>query len=60
MRVGTRPRATGGGIWHELVVRDMAVGTEGGGGGAASAAADDARTQRGNSGAPKQDVTLRR
>lgn len=32
MRVGTRPRATGGGIWHELVVRDMAVGTGVGGG----------------------------
>lgn len=59
MRVGTRPGATGGGIWHELVVRDMAVGTEGGGPEAASGTAKDARPRPGNSGAPERDVTLR-
>lgn len=61
MRVGTRPGATGGGIWHEPVVRDIVVGTERGRGGeTACGAAEDARPRPGNSAALEQDVTLGR
>lgn len=62
MRVGTSPGATGGGIWHEPVVRDIVVGTARGCGGRETAcgAAEDARPRPGNSAAPEQDVTLGR
>lgn len=58
MRVGTRPGATGGGIWHEPMVQDIVVGTEdgrrreeGGGRETACGAAEDARHRLGNSAA---------